>query len=70
MKFSHLGKSKIFYTLIYDLFLISLLFYLVFTWIDRAYQRYISDYFSLNIILVIVLFSGFFTVLGQVKKSK
>lgn len=54
-------KVNLFYVIVSDLFAISLVGYLLFLWLDRAYSQYISNYFSLNIILVIVLLSGIVT---------
>ena len=51
-------KLKLFYAIVSDLFVISLAGYLLFLWLDRAYSQCISNYFSLNIILVVVLLSG------------
>ncbi|MDD5627272.1 MAG: hypothetical protein PHW01_04675 [Patescibacteria group bacterium] len=55
------GKAKLFYAIVSDFFVISLVGYLFFLWLDRAYNQCISNYFSLNIILGLVLLSGIMT---------
>ena len=54
-------KVNLFYVIVSDLFVISLVGYLLFLWLDRAYNQCISSYFSLNIILVVVLLAGIMT---------
>jgi len=61
---------KLFYQIIYDLFIIAFVFYLIFIWIDRAFKDYISQYFNLNIVLVIVFVAGFFTVIHRAKRER
>lgn len=54
-------KVKLFYGIVSDFFVTSLVGYLLFLWLDRAYNQCISNYFSLNIILGLVLLSGIMT---------
>lgn len=68
MKFNQ-EKTELFYQITYDLFVISFVFYLIFSWVDRAYSAYISLYFNLNIILVVVFISGFLTVLRRARSE-
>ncbi len=66
-------RVNLFYAILSDLFVISLVGYLFFLWLDRAYNQCISNYFSLNIILVIVLISGILTAIlakGSSQKIK
>ena len=64
------NRSQLFYNIIQDLFVISLIAYLVLLWLDSAFSQYVSDFFSLNIILAIVLGAGILTAGRKVKGGK
>ena len=61
---------KIAKELIADIFKISLLSYLLFYLIEDFFPGFVSGFFSMNILLGIVVWSGVFTVISQKEESK
>ena len=61
---------KIAKELIAEIFKISLLSYLVFYLIEDFFPGFVSGFFSMNILLGIVVGSGVFTVISQKEESK
>lgn len=66
----HPETKKLFFQIIYDLFIASFVFYLILLWMDRAYKDYVSIYFDPNIILIIVITCGAVTVVARARKIK
>jgi len=56
--------------IISEIFKISLISYLVFYLIESFKSGFITDYFNLNILLIITILSGIFTVLVQSEEEK
>ena len=56
--------------LVSEIFKISLLSYLVFYLIEDFFPGFVSGFFSMNILLGIVVGSGVFTVISQKEESK
>ena len=61
---------KIAKELIAEIFKISLLSYLLFYLIEDFFPGFVSGFFSMNILLGIVVVSGVFTVISQKEESK
>lgn len=72
--FLRMDKKEIYWLMfkeiISEIFKISLISYLVFYLIESFKSGFITDYFNLNILLIITILSGIFTVLVQSEEEK
>jgi len=60
---------KVIKNIIYDIFVISFLTYVVYLALEFIFEGFVSNYFDLNILLVLVIVSGFLVLFWDTEKN-